>query len=101
MCDSQVIRLIPIALPSPLSVLKDFPVRQYAQAACDTEGTSIILCMCSFLEHRSPEHEINWRGASYELVKTLLVLMTNVISEGSGAHVCLHDLVRVSLTNKV
>ena len=26
--------------------------------------------------------------------------MTDVISEGSGEHVCLHNLVRVSLTNK-
>ena len=40
--------------PLPLSILKDFPVRQYAQAACDTDRTSImILCMCSFLEHSS------------------------------------------------
>ena len=38
-------------LPSLLSILKDFPVRQYAQAACDTEGNSISLCVCSFLEH--------------------------------------------------
>ena len=44
---------------------------------------------------------MNLRGAPYELVKTLLVLMTDVISEGSGEHVCLHNLVRVSLTNKV
>ena len=68
------------------------------------QGTSIILiqCMCSFLERElGPEHEINLRGAPYELVKTLLVLMTDVISEGSGEHVCLHNLVRVSLTNKV
>ena len=35
-----------------------------------------------------PEHEINLR-APYELVKTLLLLMTDVISEGSGEHVCL------------
>ena len=81
MCDSQVIRLTPPTLPSPLSILKDFPVRQYAQAACDTEGTSIILCVCSFLEHSSPEDEINWHGVAYELVKTLLVLMTDVISK--------------------
>ena len=47
-----------------------------------------------------PEHEINSGGAPNELVKTLLVLMTDVISEGSGEHVCLHNLVRVSLTNK-
>ena len=48
-----------------------------------------------------PEHKINLRGAPYDLVKTLLELMTDVISEGSGEHVCLHNLVRVSLTNKV
>ena len=48
-----------------------------------------------------PEHEINLRGAPYDLVKTLLELMTDVISEGSGEHVCLHNLVRVSLTNTV
>ena len=47
-----------------------------------------------------PEHEINLCGAPYELVNTLLELMTDVISEGSGEHVCLHNLVRVSLTNK-
>ena len=40
-------------LPTLLSILKDFPVRQYVQAACDTEGTSIILCVCFFLEHSS------------------------------------------------
>ena len=43
---------------------------------------------------------MNQRGAPYELVKTLLELMTDVLSEGSGEHVCLHNLVRVSLTNK-
>ena len=48
-----------------------------------------------------PEHEINLRGVPYELVKTLLVLMTDVISEGSGEHVCLQNLGRVSLTYKV
>ena len=95
MCDSQVIRLTP--LPSLLSILKDFPVWQYAQAACDTDRISIILCMCSFLEHSSDPS----MKSSCELVKTLLVVMTDVISEGSGEHVCLHNLVRVSLTNKV
>ena len=40
-------------LTSLLSILKDFPVRQYAQAAWDTEGTSIILCVRSILEHSS------------------------------------------------
>ena len=48
-----------------------------------------------------PEHEINLREAPYDLVKTLLELMTDVISEGSGEHVCLHNLVRVPLTYKV
>ena len=41
----------PTLPPPPL--LKDFPVRQYVQAACDTEGNSISLCVCSFLEHNS------------------------------------------------
>ena len=94
MSDSQFIRLTPHTLPSLISILR---ISQFG--ACDTEGTSIILilCVCSFLEHSSdPEHEINLRGAPYELV-----LMTDVISEGSGEHVCLHNLVRVSLTNKV
>ena len=44
MCDSQVIPLTPPNLPSLLSILKDFPCRQYDQAACDTEGT-----VCSLL----------------------------------------------------
>ena len=44
---------------------------------------------------------INLHWAPYELVKTLLELMTDVTREGSGEHVCLHILVRVSLTNKV
>ena len=30
-----------------------------------------------------------------------LVLMTDVISEDSREHMCLHNLVRVSLTNKL
>ena len=97
MCDSQVVRLTPPTLPSLLSILKAFPVRQYAQAACDTEGTSIILCVRFSLEHSSDPS----MKSQYELVKTLLVLMTDVIGEGSGEHVCLHHLVRVSLTNKV
>ena len=76
MCDSQVIRLTPPTLPSLLSILKDIPVRQYAQAG-------------------------HFYHSMRVLVKTLLVLMTYVISEGSGEHVCLHNLVSVSLTNKV
>ena len=49
-----------------------------------------------------PEHEINLRGAPYELVpryfvNSLLVLTTYVIREGPGEHVRLHNLARVSL----
>ena len=49
-----------------------------------------------------PEHEINLRGAPYELVpgyfvNSLLVLTTYVIREGPGEHVRLRNLARVSL----
>ena len=52
------------------------------------------------------EHEINLRGAPYELVpgyfvNSLLVLMTDVISEGSGEHVRLRNLARVSLLTNI
>ena len=98
MCDSQVIRLTRPP-PSLLSILKEFLVRQYDQAACDTEGTSkfLILRVCSFLEHSS---DPSMKSTCAEPHMSL-VLMTDVISEGSGEHVCLHNLVRVSLTNKV
>ena len=52
-----------------------------------------------------PEHEINLHGTPYELipgyfVNSLLVLMTDVIREGSGEHVRLPNLARfVLLTN--
>ena len=64
-----------------LSVLRimDFTSVSYllesdTQAACDTEGNSILVQL-------GPEHEINLRGAPYELVpeyfvNSLLVLMT-------------------------
>ena len=97
MCDSQVIRLTPPTLPSLLSILKDFPVLQYAQAKCATDSMRVLFSWTQLW----PEHEINLCGAPYELVKTLLVLMTDVISEGSGEHACLHNLAKVSLTNKV
>ena len=84
-------------LPSLLSILKDFPVWQYVQAAFDTEGNSISLCVCSFLEHNS---DPSMKSTCAE-PHMMLELMTDVISEGSGEHVCLHNLVRVSLTNKV
>ena len=67
-----------------------------------TRRALISFYACALLLNTArTEHEINLRGASYELVKTLLEHMTDVISEGSGEHVCLHNLVRVSLTNKV
>ena len=57
---------------------------------------------CFILFSIEPEHEINLRGAPYELVpgyfiNSLLVLTTYVIIEGSGEHVPLRNLVRVSL----
>ena len=99
MCDSQVIRRTRPTLPSLLSILKDFPVQQYVQAGHFYHSNSMRVLFSR--TQLGPKHEINLRGAPYELVKTILVLMTDVISEGSGEHVCLHTLVRVSLTNKV
>ena len=57
---------------------------------------------CFILFPIEPEHEINLRGAPYELVpgyfvNSLLVLTTYVIREGSGEHVRLRNLARVSL----
>ena len=57
---------------------------------------------CFILFPIEPEHEINLRGAPYELVpgyfvKSLLVLTTYVIREGSGEHVRLRNLARVWL----
>ena len=53
-----------------------------------------------------PVHEINLRGAPYELVpeyfvNSLLVLMIDVISEGSGEHVRLRIIARVSLRTNI
>ena len=57
---------------------------------------------CFILSPIEPEHEINLRGAPYELVpgyfvNSLLVLTTYVIREGSGEHVRLRNLARISL----
>ena len=57
---------------------------------------------CFILFPIEPEHEINLRGAPYELVpgyfvNSLLVLTTYVIREGPGEHVHLCNLARVSL----
>ena len=57
---------------------------------------------CFILFAIEPEHEINLRGAPYELVpgyfvNSLLVLTAYVIREGSGEHVHLRNHARVSL----
>ena len=62
----------------------------------------IFYCDCFILFPIVPEHEINLRGVSSELVpgyfvNSLLVLTTYVIREGSGEHVRLRNLARVSL----
>ena len=73
---------------------------KHTQAACDTEGTSMLVQL-------GPVHEINLGGAPYELapgyfVNSLLVLMTtDVISKGSGEHVCLRNLATVSLLTNI
>ena len=90
-------------LPSLLSILKDFPVRQYHFPICPSpvpHGGHFYACAL-FLNTARTQDEINLCGAPYGLVKTLLVHMIDVISVGSGEHVCLHNLVRVSFTNKV
>ena len=66
---------------------------------CDTEGTSMLVQL-------GPKHEFNLCGAPYELVpgyfvNSLLVLMTDVISEGSGEHLRLRNLVSVSLLTNI
>ena len=74
MCDSQVIRRTRPTLPSLLSILKEFPVQQYVQAGHFYHSNSMRVLFS--LTQLGPEHEINLRGAPYELVKTLLVLKT-------------------------
>ena len=76
-----------------------FPRHLDTQAACDREGTSVLVQL-------GPEHEINLRGAPYELtpgyfVNSLLVHMADVISEGSGEHVHLRSLTSVSLLTSI
>ena len=71
----------------------------HTQTACDTEGTSMLVQL-------RPNMKSNLRGTPYELVpgyfvNSLLVLMTDVISKGSGEHVRLRNLARVSLLNNI
>ena len=58
---------------------------------------NVLFCFRS-----NPNFEINLHGVQSELVpgyfvNSLLVLTTYVIREGSGEHVCLRNLARVSL----
>ena len=67
-----------------------------------TQRALLHVCLCSLLSALSwaqlgPVHEINLCGAPYDL----LVLMTDVISEGSGEHMRLRNLVRVSLFTNI
>ena len=95
MCETDI--PTPPPPPPPFKHFKGFP----SSAICPSRvrhGGLFYLSMrvlFSWTQH-GPEHEISLRGAPYELVRTLLELMTDVISEGSGEHVCLHNLVRVS-----
>ena len=73
-----------------------------ADAASNTLPYKLSKIDCLILFPIEPEHEINLRGAPYELVpgyfvNSPLVLTTYVIREGSGEHVRLRNLARVSL----
>ena len=100
MCVSGYPTVPNFLLTPPPSLLKNFLVRQYptasqsAKAACDTGGTSMLVL---FIEHSL---DPSLKSTCME-PHMMLVLMTDVISEGSGEHVCSHNLSRVSLlTNK-
>ena len=94
----------PYPPPSPFKHFKGFPSSAICPSRVWHGGHlyhSMLMRVLFSWTQLGPEHEINLRGAPYDLVKTLLEHMTDVISEGSGEHVCLHNLVRVSLTNEV
>ena len=69
--------------PLPFEHFKGFP----SSAICPSRVRHAFYACALLLNTARTEHEINLCGAPYELVKTLLVLMTDVISEGSGEHV--------------
>ena len=74
--------------------------RRYSVRSLQNSNT--MPCKLRKLFTIEPEHEINLRGAPYELVpgyfvNSLLVLTTYVIREGPGEHVRLRNLARVSL----
>ena len=88
--------------PLPFKHFKGFP----SSAICPSRvrhgghfyhSIYIILFVCSFLEHCS---DPSMKSTCAEPHMSS-VLMTDVISADSGEHVCLHNLVRVSFTNKV
>ena len=86
--------------PLPFKHFKGFPSSAICPSHVPYHSNSVRVLFC--WTQLGPEYEINLRRAPYEPVKTLLVLyMTDVISEGSGEHVCLHNLTRVPLTNTV
>ena len=88
--------------PLPFKHFKGFPSSAICPSRVRHRGhfyhsIYIILCVCSFLEHSS---DPSMKSTCAEPHMSL-VLMTDVISEDSGEHVCLHNLVRVLFTNKV
>ena len=88
--------------PLPFKHFKGFPSSAICPSRVRHRGhfyhsIYIILCVCSFLKHNSDPSMKSTCAEPY----MSLVLMTDVISEDSGEHVCLHNLVRVSFTNKV
>ena len=84
----------------PMSLMR----RRYSVRSLQKSNTlpcKLTKIDCFILFPIEPEHEINLRGA-HELVpgyfvNSLLVLTTYVVREGSGEHVRLRNLVRVSL----
>ena len=70
--------------PTLPSLLKDFPILAICPSRVRHGGQFYQSMRVLFSwTQLGPEHEINLR----DLVKTLLELMTDVISEGSGEHV--------------
>ena len=71
----------------------------HTQTVCDMEGTSMLVQLGPNMKSTCPVPHMNWyQGIS---PNSLLVLMTDVISEGSGEHVRLRNLARVSLLTNI
>ena len=88
----------------------DADLHAYVANASEIFCTVITKIKCTAVQAQfilfpiEPEHEINLRGVPSELVpgyfvNSLLVLTTYVIREGSGEHVRLRNLARVSMLN--